>query len=64
MFTGAAIVEGADPFRDAVAEACGRAVLDWTYREFDPDEYGEELANAVYADVERLALVVVTVTRP
>ncbi len=64
MFTGAAIVEGADPFRDAVAAACGRAGLDWTYREFDPDEYGEELANAVYADVERLALVVVTVTRP
>jgi len=64
LFTGAAIVEGADPFRDAVAEACGRAGLDWTYREFDPDEYGEELANPEYAAVERLALVVLTVTRP
>lgn len=64
LFTGAAIVAGTDPFRDAVAEACARAGLDWTYREFDPDAYGEELANAGYAEVERLALVVLTVTRP
>ncbi|MHB2211632.1 methyltransferase [Methylobacterium sp. CM6257] len=64
LFTGAAIVEGQDPFREAVAEACDRAGLDWTYREFDPDEYGEELATAAYDDVERLALVVLTATRP
>ncbi|SFL32425.1 methyltransferase [Methylobacterium pseudosasicola] len=64
LFTGAAIVAGSDPFRDAVAAACARAGLDWTYREFDPDAYGEELAHAGYADVERLALVVLTVTRP
>jgi release factor glutamine methyltransferase len=64
LFTGAAIVEGEDPFHDAVAEVCGRAGLDWTYREFDPDEYGEELANAAYDAVERLALVVLTATRP
>jgi release factor glutamine methyltransferase len=63
LFTGSAIVEGEDPFRDAVASLCGRAGLDWTYREFDPDEYGEELANAVYDEVERLALVILTVTR-
>jgi release factor glutamine methyltransferase len=64
LFTGAAIVDGEDPFRDAVAELCGRDGLDWTYREFDPDEYGEELATAVYDAVERLALVILTVTRP
>ena len=64
LFTGAAIVEGEDPFREAVAGLCARAGLDWTYREFDPDEYGEELATAVYDDVERLALVILTVTRP
>jgi release factor glutamine methyltransferase len=64
LFTGAAIVEGEDPFREAVAERCTRAGLDWTYREFDPDEYGEELATAVYDDVERLALVILTVTQP
>lgn len=64
LFTGAAIVEGADPFRDAAAEICRRAGLDWTYREFDPDVYGEELADPAYDAVERLALVVLTVTRP
>lgn len=64
LFTGAAIVEGEDPFREAVANLCGRAGLDWTYREFDPDEYGEELASEAYEAVERLALVVLVATRP
>ncbi|MCJ2072526.1 class I SAM-dependent methyltransferase [Methylobacterium sp. J-030] len=64
LFTGAAIVEGQDPFRDAVADLCARARLDWTYREVDPDEYGEELATEAYDAVERLALVVLTATRP
>lgn len=64
LFTGAAIVDGEDPFRAAVAELCGRTGLDWTYSEFDPDEYGEELATAAYDAVERLALVILTVTRP
>lgn len=64
LFTGAAIVEGEDPFRGAVADLCGRAGLDWTYRELDPDAYGEELATEAYDAVERLALVVLTATRP
>lgn len=64
LFTGAAIVDGEDPFRDAVADLCDRAGLDWTYREFDPDAYGEELATPAYDAVERLALVVLTATRP
>jgi release factor glutamine methyltransferase len=64
LFTGAAIVEGEDPFRAAVADLCTGAGLDWTYREFDPDAYGEELATEAYDAVERLALVVLTVTRP
>lgn len=64
LFTGAAIVEGEDPFRDAVAGLCTGAGLDWTYREFDPDAYGEELADAAYDAVERLALVILTATRP
>lgn len=64
LFTGSAIVDGADPFREAVAALCARTGLDWTYREFDPDEYGEELATEAYDAVERLALVVLTATRP
>ena len=64
LFTGAAIVEGEDLFRNAVADLCTRTSLDWTYSEFDPDEYGEELATEAYDAVERLALVVLTATRP
>ncbi|WP_407518913.1 methyltransferase [Methylobacterium oryzisoli] len=64
LFTGAAIVEGEDVFRREAAERCGRAGLDWTYREVDPDAYGEELDGPAYAEVERIALVVLTATRP
>ncbi|MDP4022543.1 class I SAM-dependent methyltransferase [Methylobacterium sp. NEAU 140] len=64
LFTGAAIVAGDDPFREAAGETCDRAGLDWTYREFDPDAYGEELDDPAYAAAERIALVVLTATRP
>ncbi|WP_264051129.1 class I SAM-dependent methyltransferase [Methylobacterium flocculans] len=63
LFTGSAIVEGADPFRDAAGALCAEAGLTWTYREFDPDEYGEELDDPAYAEAERLALVILTATR-
>lgn len=63
LFTGSAIVEGRDGFGEAAAALCDRAGLDWTYREVDPDAYGEELAGPVYGQVERLALSVLTATR-
>ena len=63
LFTGSAIVEGADPFREAAGALCAEAGLTWTYREFDPDEYGEELDDPAYAEAERLALVILTATR-
>lgn len=63
LFTGAAIVEGRDGFGEAAGALCERAGLDWSYREVDPDAYGEELAEPVYAQVERLALCVLTATR-
>ncbi|WP_336488780.1 methyltransferase [Methylobacterium nigriterrae] len=64
LFTGAAIVEGRDPFREAAGAVCARAGLDWSYREFDPDAYGEELDDPAYGEAERIALVVLTATRP
>ena len=63
LFTGSVIVEGADPFRRAATAACEAAGLEWSYREFDPDAYGEELDEPAYADAERIALVVLTATR-
>lgn len=64
LFTGAAIVEGADGFRREAVDRCRRAGLDWSYREVDPDAYGEELDGPAYAEVERIALVVLEATRP
>ena len=63
LFTGAAVVEGRDGFREAAGALCDRAGLDWSYREYDPDAYGEELDGPAYAQAERIALVVLTATR-
>lgn len=63
LFTGSAIVDGTDPFREAAGALCAEAGLAWTYREFDPDAYGEELDDPAYAEAERIALVVLTATR-
>lgn len=64
LFTGSAIVEGEDGFRAEAERICARAGLEGSYREFDPDEYGEELDDPGYAEAERIALVVLTATRP
>jgi release factor glutamine methyltransferase len=64
LFTGAAIVEGTDRFREAAGTICTEAGLDWSYRECDPDAYGEALDDPGYAEAERIALVVLTATRP
>ena len=64
LYTGAAIVEGMDPFWDA-AKTCLRGTgLDWTYRELDPDVFGEELDTGPYASADRIAAVLLTVTQP
>lgn len=64
LFTGSVIVDGEDPFRRAASAACEAAGLSWTYREVDPDAYGEELDGPAYAGADRIALVVLTATRP
>jgi methylase of polypeptide subunit release factors len=64
LYTGAAVVNGRDPFRDAAEErlAADRGV-GWAYREVDPDVFGEELDTPAYAEADRIAAVVLTVTR-
>jgi len=63
LYTGAAVVDGRDVFLDAVAPALQDARLPFTYEEIDPDVFGEELEKAPYAAVERIAAVVLTVTK-
>jgi SAM-dependent methyltransferase len=64
LYTGAAVIDGQDPFHDAaVARLAGRAFA-WRYEEMDPDVFGEELEGGVYAVADRIAAVVLTVRRP
>ncbi|MFI5843963.1 methyltransferase [Catenuloplanes sp. NPDC051500] len=64
LFSGAGIVDGVDPLRTAAEERLADTGLTWSYREVDPDVYGEELDGEAYRHAERLAVVVLTATRP
>ncbi|MBC7800254.1 MAG: methyltransferase, partial [Gemmatimonadaceae bacterium] len=61
LYTGAAIVNGIDPFKVAALARCGGA--EWTYAEVDPDVFGEELEAGAYSAADRIAAVVLTVTK-
>jgi SAM-dependent methyltransferase len=63
LFSGTGIVEGRDPLHEAAASRLAGTGLGWTYREVDPDVYGEELETDTYRHAERIAVVVLTATR-
>lgn len=63
LYTGAAVVNGTDPFREAVANRLAGARAEWAYRELDPDVFGEELEGGAYAAADRIAAVLLTVTK-
>lgn len=63
LYTGVAMVEGRDPFLDAVIPYLETAQFGWTYHELDPDVFGEELLTPGYQRVERIAVVALIVTR-
>jgi methylase of polypeptide subunit release factors len=61
LYTGVAIVHGIDPFLAAVERKFQDLPIRWTYREIDPDIFGEELDGGAYADVDRIAAVLLVV---
>lgn len=63
LYTGVAMVDGSDPFLDTVLPRLDEKRFAWTYREIDPDVFGEELLNPGYQRVDRIAVVALTVTR-
>ncbi|VEF10467.1 methyltransferase small [Pseudomonas fluorescens] len=63
LYTGVAMVDGHDPFLDTVLPRLDEKRFGWTYRELDPDVFGEELSNPGYQRVDRIAVVGLTVTR-
>ena len=62
LYTGAAILDGHDPFREAVVKLL--AGWRWRYREMDPDVFGEELDGGAYALADRIAAVSLTAHKP
>jgi len=63
LYTGTAIVDGEDVFLHELQTRLARADLSWSYREIDPDVFGEEIGRGAYAGVERIAVVGLIVTR-
>lgn len=63
LYTGAPSVDGVDLFLEQARQLIDRADLAWSYREMDPDVFGEELETETYQEADRIAAVVLTVTR-
>lgn len=63
LYTGAAIVDGNDAFLASAEERLASSSFDWSYREVDPDVFGEELDRPAYECADRIAAVVLTATK-
>lgn len=64
LYTGAAILEGSNPLHDALLPVLSARGWPWSWRELDPDVFGEELEEPAYAQAERIAAVALVVERP
>jgi methylase of polypeptide subunit release factors len=57
LYSGSAIVNGHDGLRDGLEALVADRPFALTYRELDPDIFGEQLSEPAYTDVERIAAV-------
>ena len=62
LYTGAAIVNGRDNFREVCIEKLRGRPYNFSYCELDPDVFGEELETPAYESADRIAAVVLTVS--
>jgi methylase of polypeptide subunit release factors len=63
LYTGSAIVNGTDVFREALLSCLASRRMRLTYEEIDPDVFGEELEHPPYDRVDRIAAVGITIDR-
>ena len=63
LYTGAAMLDGCDPFLQEVEARLKSFAGNWNLREMDVDIFGEELETAAYSECDRIAAVVLTVER-
>jgi methylase of polypeptide subunit release factors len=64
LYTGVAIVDGHDPFLEAVKQMTKDAGCTYQYNEIDPDIFSEELSTEAYGRADRIAAVWLLVSRP
>ena len=57
LYTGSAIVDGRDALRETLERELPALGCSLTWRELDPDIFGEELAKPGYRQVERIAAI-------
>lgn len=63
LYTGVAIVEGKDLFIEEINKRVDKTQFKISYIELDPDVFGEELQRDYYWDVDRIACMLLTITR-
>jgi methylase of polypeptide subunit release factors len=61
LYTGSAIVNARDPFRQRCEAILSEHAVEVRYEEIDPDVFGEELERPRYAAVDRIAAVALIV---
>ncbi|TDU28257.1 methyltransferase family protein [Panacagrimonas perspica] len=64
MYTGTPIVRGVDTFLRHASALLDRTSLRYRYTELDPDVFGENMSLPQYAEVDRIAVVGLVVSRP
>ncbi|MGK2910682.1 MAG: methyltransferase [Sphingobium sp.] len=57
LYTGSAIVQGMDNLQVALKATARQYGCELSYREIDPDVFGEELERPGYEDVDRIAVI-------
>jgi len=63
LYTGVAMINGEDPFLTAFHSILKDRSVNYRYREVDPDVFGEELLKPSYQDADRIAAVVLCISR-
>ena len=63
LYTGSSIVDGRDGLRAALEEVLPALGCSLSYRELDPDIFGDQLDHPGYEEVERIAAIGAVVTK-
>lgn len=64
LYTGSPIIAGKDRLRATLERLASTYEAAISYREIDPDVFGEELLRPAYDEVDRISLVAATITVP